>query len=74
MPQRKFPRLSLGRGRIALKSYCGPDGWRAMINAIQANMKLLKTSSAVFARYRNASRAAAHTVKNKMLGIGRFIF
>jgi hypothetical protein len=74
MPHRMFPQLSLGRDRIALKSYCVSHCQRAMINAIQANMKLLKTSSAVFARYRNASRAAAHTVKNKMLGIGRFIF
>jgi hypothetical protein len=44
MPHRMFPQLSLGRDRIALKSYCVSHCQRAMINAIQANMKLLKTS------------------------------
>jgi len=44
MPRRNFPQLSLGRDRIALKSYCVSHCQRAMINAIQANMKLLKTS------------------------------
>ena len=44
MPRRNFPQLSLGRDRFALKSYCVSHCQRAMINAIQANTKLLKTS------------------------------